>query len=194
MFGTKVFILDKNTNKGKLAQRSVEGVFVSYPRDKKEFRVWLPNTKQIVEARDVRFLEEKTNVSHGRLLEDFKIKDLGLAKYCLGLEINQSERQIELSQSDYIFGLLHKYGMEHCNPVVIPAEISARFYEEDEILQPNYPHRENVGALMYLVVATRPDIANAASRLAQFASKSTKCHWRAAKKISCRYCENVFGV
>lgn len=51
MFGTKVFVLDKNP-KSKLAQRFVEGVFAGYPRDRKGSRIWLQHTKEIIDARD----------------------------------------------------------------------------------------------------------------------------------------------
>lgn len=118
------------------------------------------------------------------LLEDFEIVDLGLANYCLGLEIDQCEGQIELSQTGYILGLLKQYGMDMCNPVVTPLEVSARLNgANDNGSQENYPYRELIGALMYLSVATRPDIANTVSRLAQFTNKPRKDHWLAAKRV-----------
>lgn len=119
-----------------------------------------------------------------RLLEDFEIKDIGRAKYCLGLQIDQGEGKIELAQTGYIFGLLEQYGMKNCNPVVTPSEVNVQF---DDASDPgesmNYPYRELIGALMYLLVASRPDIANTVSRLAQFTSKPRKCHWIAAKRV-----------
>ncbi|XP_036322285.1 secreted RxLR effector protein 161-like [Rhagoletis pomonella] len=36
---------------------------------------------------------------------------------------------------------------------------------------------------MYLSVATRPDIANTVSRLAQFVTNPSKCYWNAAKRV-----------
>lgn len=119
-----------------------------------------------------------------RLLEDFEIKDLGLAKYCLGFEIDQSEGQIGLFQTGYILGLLKQYGMDQCNSVVTPSEVNVRFDDtENDFLSNDYPYRELIGGLMYLSVGTRPDISNTVSRLAQFTNKPRKCHWIAAKRV-----------
>lgn len=46
----------------------------------------------LVAARDEVWIQEIKN----QLLQDFEIKDLGLAKYCLGLEIKQEDSVIEL--------------------------------------------------------------------------------------------------
>lgn len=40
------------------------------------------------------------------LLQKFDVKDLGAARYCLGIEITRSEDQITISQSNYIRELL----------------------------------------------------------------------------------------
>lgn len=53
----------------KLVQKSVKGVFIGYPQCKKGFRIWLPNTKQIAEVRDVRFRMIGTN---RQIIEDKK--------------------------------------------------------------------------------------------------------------------------
>ena len=63
VFGSKVLVLDKHPSKDKLAQRSVEGIFVGYPRENKGVRVWLPNMRQIIVARDVKFLEEPVKIA-----------------------------------------------------------------------------------------------------------------------------------
>lgn len=46
-----------------------------------------------------------------------------------------------------------------------------------------WPYRELIGALIYLAVATRPDISNAVSRLAQFSNNLKKQHWLTAKRV-----------
>ena len=45
------------------------------------------------------------------------------------------------------------------------------------------PYRELIGALMYLVVATRSDIAHAVSALSQYNESNTEVHWNAAKRV-----------
>ena len=48
------------------------------------------------------------------------------------------------------------------------------------------PYRQLVGALMYLAVVTRPDIAYAVGLLGHFSSNPGPSHWKAAKHL-CRY-------
>lgn len=118
------------------------------------------------------------------LKEDFDIKDLGLAKSCLGLEIYQNKDAIMLTQTGYIINIIRRFGMEGCNPIATPAEVRAS--QPQEITESNeewVPYRELIGALLYLAVATRPDIANAVSRLAQFTIAPERSHWIAAKRI-----------
>ncbi|XP_071643015.1 uncharacterized protein [Temnothorax longispinosus] len=57
MFGTKVFVLDKDPTKDKFAPRSAEGVLIGYPRESKGYRVWMPEEQKAIVARDVKFLE-----------------------------------------------------------------------------------------------------------------------------------------
>ncbi|EZA50979.1 Copia protein [Ooceraea biroi] len=56
-FGSKVFVLNKNPNKGKFEPRSIEGIFIGYADASKGYRVWIPKDSKIVIARDVKFLE-----------------------------------------------------------------------------------------------------------------------------------------
>ena len=50
---------------------------------------------------------------------------------------------------------------------------------EDE----NFPYRELIGSVMFLMVCTRPDIAYTVSALSQFLDKPTPGHWSAAKRL-----------
>ena len=45
------------------------------------------------------------------------------------------------------------------------------------------PYREAIGSLMYIAVATRPDIAFAVSALSQFLNNPGVAHWEGVKKI-----------
>ena len=52
----------------------------------------------------------------------FEIKDLGLASSCLGIQIEQKEGEIRLSQKSYVRNVLKKFNMNESNPVNTPAE------------------------------------------------------------------------
>ncbi|GBP34794.1 Copia protein [Eumeta japonica] len=75
--------------------------------------------------------------------------------------------------------------MSECNPVKTPGEIQKKktnyLINKEEI--DNRFYREVIGALMYLVVGTRPDIANTVSRLAQFVNEPCQQDWLAVKRI-----------
>lgn len=92
-FGLKVHVLDKSHGKDKLAQRSVESVFVGYPRDRKGFRVWMPSTRQIIYARDVKFLEETQKVPRDACVLDEFLTSVEKAE----ANDNNSPRTVEFS-------------------------------------------------------------------------------------------------
>lgn len=47
----------------------------------------------------------------------------------------------------------------------------------------NAPYRQAIGSLMYLSVATRPDITYAVNKISQFLEQPTKAHWNKVKRI-----------
>ena len=58
-FGCKAFPLNKKPSKGKFERSSKPCVFVGYAKEVKAYRVWDPETRKIVESRDVEFDEER---------------------------------------------------------------------------------------------------------------------------------------
>jgi len=75
--------------------------------------------------------------------------------------------------------------MKQCNPVMTPAELQVKGFEKstEDTKDGDWPYRELIGALMYLAVGTRPDLANTVSRLAQFSNEPNHLHWAAAKRV-----------
>lgn len=95
-----------------------------------------------------------------KLKSEFKVKDKPLS-YFLGLEINQEEDgTIKVHQKNYTKKLLERFDMSSCRSVSTPI-ISSTNEEthqcEKEVK--NFPYRQAVGALMFLMLSTRPDIA-----------------------------------
>jgi hypothetical protein len=54
---------------------------------------------------------------------------------------------------------------------------------EDDKFMHDKPYVSAVGVLMYLAIATQPDIAHAVSVLWRFTSKPGPAHWKAAKHL-----------
>lgn len=130
-----------------------------------------------------------------KLSEFVEIKDLGEAKYCLGIEFSQRNSEITMRQRGYVNELLQRYGMVECKAVSTPMDLGTKLTknlnptEEDQKL----PYRELVGALTYLSITTRPDIAFVSSHLGQFNNAYGLEHWKAAKRVI-RYLKGTIDV
>lgn len=63
--------------------------------------------------------EPTWNAIKSKLSARLKMKDLGIASYCLGLEIYQDleAQTVRISQKKYFQGVLERFGMANCRPV-----------------------------------------------------------------------------
>ena len=52
----------------------------------------------------------------------YKIKDLGILSWFLGIQFSISERVISMNQSLYVKNILERFGMEHCAPMSNPCD------------------------------------------------------------------------
>lgn len=112
------------------------------------------------------------------------------ASYYLGMEINQAkDGTIVIHQEAYTKKVLERFNMANSNPVSTPIDAaensSAIQLNKDKETEEsnNYPYREAVGALAYLMVATRPDIAYAVSVVSRNLEKPTRSDWNRVKRI-----------
>ena len=128
----------------------------------------------------------------GELRSHFKLHEQGPATSILGMKIerNRVSRTISLSQPSYIESILNDFGMADCNPAHTPMEenlkLSIKMSPEtpdDRTRMKSVPYRELVGKLLYLAIATRPDIAYAVGVLCRFVENPGPDHWHAAKHI-----------
>jgi hypothetical protein len=123
----------------------------------------------------------------------WEISDLGEAKFCVGIAIERdwASHHIYLSQTALIDRILAQFGMTDANPVSTPMEAgtilsrspSTPVTAQEELELKAIPYRRLVGRLMYLAVATRPDISLAVTKLSQFLDCYHFLHWLAAKRV-----------
>ncbi|GMF61722.1 unnamed protein product [Phytophthora fragariaefolia] len=119
-----------------------------------------------------------------KLADQFEIKDMGPAKKCLGINIDQTETGICLHQTANIDSLLMKLGMENCRPVTTPMESTRGLHSEDaEPFLDTDTMRETIGSLLWLGTCTRPDITLAVNYLARFVSAPTTTQWTGVKRV-----------
>jgi len=114
--------------------------------------------------------------------------DRGELRWFLGIDFKRLPNGCYvMSQERYIDNILHRFIMSNCNPDSTPAEkgiqLSAASDEEhQEFVLQNFPYRSAIGSLIYLMVATRPDISCPVSKLSQFLEKPGLVHINAAKR------------
>ncbi|GJX03535.1 NSP-interacting kinase 1-like protein [Tanacetum coccineum] len=100
----------------------------------------------------------------------FTIKDLGLAKYFLGIEIYRTQHGTHLNQRKYILNLLSDAGLTGEKPATFPFPTQLKLsLDKGTPLSDESSYKRLVGRLLYLTM-TRPDISYAAQHLSQFVS------------------------
>ncbi|XP_021986041.1 uncharacterized mitochondrial protein AtMg00810-like [Helianthus annuus] len=120
------------------------------------------------------------------LKSKFLIKDLGMLKYFLGIEVLKTKDGLCLSQRKYCLDLLAEFGMTGCKPVNNPIEanhVLTRLCEQDTKVLPDISvYQKLVGKLIYLS-HTRPDIAYSVHYLSQYMHCPTNGHFKIALRL-----------
>jgi transposase InsO family protein len=130
------------------------------------------------DPQETKFLKEQLNTA-------FKMKDLGNLTYFLGLEIqrNRSNKTIVFHQTAYSKEILNRYGLHNLSPVRVPMDPKTVLCKGENEEETEAPYRQVLGSLMYLMVATRPDLSFVTTELAQFMAKPKPEHWKALKSV-----------
>ena len=123
-----------------------------------------------------------------RLTKVFKVRDLGEAKYFLGMSLDRDRqaKTLKMRQERLSTELVNRYGMKESKTKSVPMSTSTKLEPatEDNLLDREaYPYSELVGSLLYLSVCTRPDISQAVGVLARYMAKPSMEHWTAAKGV-----------
>ncbi|XP_053699076.1 uncharacterized protein LOC128746050 [Sabethes cyaneus] len=110
---------------------------------------------------------------------------LGEAKFFLGLELHRdSDGVYSLSVKSYIKKLIAKLGLENAKIAKTPMDQGfLKDCTKSEVMKDGTKYRSIVGALMYIAVCARPDIAASASILGRRFSAPTEIDWTAAKRV-----------
>jgi hypothetical protein len=123
-----------------------------------------------------------------KLKTEFKIKDLGNIRHYLGMEIkrDRTKRTITLSQKAYIEKILDRYGYGRRGrgaktPMVTGQQLEAFHGTASQASRQEFIVQ--LGAVMYAMVITRPDIAFPVSTLAQHANNPGPEHRKALQRI-----------
>jgi hypothetical protein len=127
---------------------------------------------------------------HSELEKKYKVKFDGALSWILGISIHIKPGLVQMSQESYIDSLVERFNMVEAAPAKsplpsvtlnrsqCPTEGSPEWNEMQD-----KPYRQMIGALNYLAVCTRPDIAYAISLLSRFSNNPGIEHWKAAQKV-----------
>jgi Reverse transcriptase (RNA-dependent DNA polymerase)/Chromo (CHRromatin Organisation MOdifier) domain len=115
----------------------------------------------------------------------FEIKDEGDAKKVIGFELEKVANGYFLHQQTYLKNVLERFQMHGANGVTTPMENGCKLVPKraDEPEKSSTEYRQEIGALLYAVTCTRPDLAVAVSICSRFVEKPGAQHCGAVKRI-----------
>ncbi|XP_020970300.1 uncharacterized protein LOC110268460 [Arachis ipaensis] len=115
--------------------------------------------------------------------DKFKIKDFGLLKFFIGMEVARSNAGIALYQRKYALDLITDCGLLGAKPASTPMEYTTSLSKASGSPLPDATiYRRLVGRLLYLT-NTRPDLSYSVGCLSQFMDSPTDAHLKAAYRI-----------
>jgi hypothetical protein len=118
-----------------------------------------------------------------QMMNTFRMSDLGLLSYYLGLEVSQGAAGITLRQTAYAAKILEKAGMAGCNASATPMEPKLKLLKEGDTPSIDATeYRSIIGSLRYLC-NSRPDLSYAVGYLSRFMEAPREEHYAAVKRV-----------
>jgi len=111
-----------------------------------------------------------------RLRAKFEIGEEGPVDYFLGMSVDDTGKEVRLSQSHYVQRIIDsRCGYSDLSEVDTPmAEGLSITKDPDDELFEDFDIRSKIGSLMFAMVCTRPDICYAVSYLARFTTHPSR--------------------
>jgi len=124
-----------------------------------------------------------------KFMQRWECRDLGDVTEFLRMSITQYSGKVHIDQRAYLETVLECCGMQDCKSAVtpLPAGYMPEPVSQDTAIDPELRSRYQtvIGSLLYLMLGTRPDIAFAVTKLAQFAARPSKDHLNKVLYICC---------
>jgi hypothetical protein len=123
-------------------------------------------------------------------MQKWECRDLGDVTEFLRMSIIKESSKVKIDQCAYLETVLERCGMQNCKTAAtpLPAGYMPEPVSQDTTINPELRSRYQtvIGSLLYLMLGTRPDIAFAVTKLAQYAARPSEDHLNKALYI-CRY-------
>jgi len=101
----------------------------------------------------------------------FEMSDLGPLSYFLGIAVTGDENGLHLSQERYAKEILRQFQFSSSHPCSTPLSPGTKLSKESGALLSQHDatlYQRIVGSIMYLMLATRPDLSYAVGAVSQF--------------------------
>lgn len=115
------------------------------------------------------------DVFKSEMKKEFEMKNLGLMKFFLGIEVTKNDKGIFICQSRYAKDVLRRFRMINCSPVSTLVATSTKLGREENEMDFDTIFKKVVGSLLYLI-ATRPDIMYGVSLISRFMDAPENSH------------------
>ncbi|ETP08782.1 hypothetical protein F441_15296 [Phytophthora nicotianae CJ01A1] len=135
---------------------------------------------------------EETQDVKTALKNAFKMKELGEAKFILGMEINHdySSKTLMIKQTRYIDDVVERFKQKDAKVVVNPCESGLKLTsaqsptaQAERMEMQRKLYRALIGCLLYITTCTRPDVAYIVTQLSRFLENPGQQHWKAAIRV-----------
>ena len=118
------------------------------------------------------------------LSECYEMKDMGLVKKFLGLNIEQGDSYITLSLEDYIEKKIEELRLTDLHNPYTPLQSKIDYCDGSSPRLDNITKYQSlIGTLLFAANTGRPDVAYAVSFLSRFLKDPREIHYKAAKRI-----------
>ena len=119
------------------------------------------------------------------LNEKFKMKDLGICEYVLGLHVEITDEHVKIHQRKYIQETIQAFNLMNAKTVSISADNNVKTRVDDGVSQLTdaRQYRGILGKLQYISIGTRPDISFAVGKAGRYNQNPTRAHRTAADRI-----------
>jgi transposase InsO family protein len=126
---------------------------------------------------------EEWSTIRKELVAKYKIKIADEVEFILGMKIerNRQQRTIKIHQGLYTKSILERFGMANSKQAKTPTSLERLTKIKETSV--TCPYQEAVGALLYLSISTRPDIAYAVHAVSKHIKAHGDDHWTAVKRI-----------